>query len=478
MSRVTTNLFEGNVSDVSFDAAVPTLNPTELGGGAGNLAFSTGPMSRPQVHRNKTVILSNGDKWLAGGRVSDITWGPHQSTSFQAETALQRLNVTTSIKPSYLVTETAAMNAALASAGFTAQGLATAGTVIFPGWAGTLLDYIKHFCNAFKKEYYVAGDNADVLVFRSLRANTSDSSRDGEQYWVNDQAVAQSVEIIQYAYTAPTTSYDNIEFMPAGEDDPQIISINAGETVVNDIRINGWVASLNQPIVTLGVGPEARTDTGAYQVLGSNGLPVAPNEWTAQGGSLTASLTDDPSVIRVSITAPDALEISGSDGDTRFSPYSIAVGYGDVTEPALHITGKGVRFKATTHRVLTGVKESISSEPVGATIDNPFVSTEEMAWDVGLRGAQFYSGAKQGMTFSMPDSAPIEDVLGALVPGGTTNYRVDTVSYTGSQYSVSCTGLSTFEDFDSVWDSATFGDFDSAWPGASVEYFDVMPLVK
>lgn len=475
VSGITTDLFQGNISDVSFDLAVPTLNPTELGGSTGSLAFATRALTRPQLLRNKLITIAKNSVWSLRGRISDVTWGPHRATNFQAETSLQRLNVTVSIKPVYLVTETVAMDAALAHAGFTSEGLADSGTVTFPGWTGTLLDYVKHFCNARQMEY-VIGATSDIVSFRPLRTTTITGHQSDTEFGVNDQTLAQTVEVIRYNYTVPATELSNIEFTPAGEDDPQIISVNAGETSVTDLKINGWVASVNQPVAAMGVGPEARVDNGAYQILGSDGLPVTPGTWNDQGGSVVVSTTDDPTIIRISVTAPNAVYLSGVEGDVRPSPYSIAVNYDDVTRTSLHITGKGVLFKTQTLSVATGVEEGITYEKVGATVDNPFVSSLDDAWDIGVRAAQYYAGSNQSASFSIADSQDIDSVLGARVLGDAIQYRVNSVSWSNGQYAVSCSGLVTIDDFDILWAGLTIADFDAAWVGKTISEFDTLPL--
>ena len=475
MSGITTDLFDGNVSDVSFDLAVPTLNPTELGGSTGALSFATRNLTRPQLLRNKLITIAKDAVWSLRGRISDVTWGPHRSTNFQAETSLQRLNITVSIKPQYLVTQTQAMDAALAHAGFTSEGLADSGTVTFPGWTGTLLDYIKHFCNHARMEY-VVGATSDIISFRPLRSTTITGNRADVEFGVNDQTLAQSVEVIRYNYLVPPTELSNIEFTPAGEDEAQIISVNAGETSVTDLKINGWVASLNQPVAALGVGPEARTDAGVYQVLGSDGLPVPPGTWNDQGGSVVVATTDDPTISRVSVTAPAAVYLSGSEGDARPSPYSLATTDGDTTHASLHVTGKGVLFKTQTVSVATGVEDNLTYEKVGATVDNPFVSSADDAWDIGVRAAQYFAGANQSASFSIPDTQDIESVLGARVLGDAIQYRVNSVSWSGGQYTVSCSDLVTIGDFDTLWDGLTIADFDTAWAGKTISEFDTLPL--
>ena len=475
MSGITTDLFDGNVSDVSFDLAVPTLNPTELGGSTGALSFATRNLTRPQLLRNRLITIAKNSVWSLRGRISDVTWGPHRATNFQAETPLQRLNITVSIKPQYLVTQTQAMDAALAHAGFTSEGLADSGTVTFPGWTGTLLDYVKHFCNYARMEY-VIGATSDIVTFRALRNTTITGNRGDVEFGVNDQTLAQSVEVIRYNYLVPPTIYSNIEFTPAGEDEAQIISVNAGETSVTDLKINGWVASLNQPVAALGVGPEARVDMGAYQVLGSNGLPVSPATWNDQGGSVVVATTEDPTIIRVSVTAPDAVYLTGSGGDARPSPYSLAVNDDKTTTAALYITGKGVLFKTQTVSVATGVEDNLTYEKVGATVDNPFVSSADDAWNIGIRAAQYFAGANQSASFSIPDTQDIESVLGARVLGDAIQYRVNSVSWSGGQYTVSCSDLVTIDDFDTLWDGLTIADFDTAWAGKTISEFNTLPL--
>jgi len=89
----------------------------------------------------------------------------------------------------------------------------------------------------------------------------------------------------------PPNTTDNIEFTPAGTSDAQILTVNAQETVQYDVRLNGWARSVNQPVPMDLIGPEERTDAGAYCVSGSDGLPVSAKQWTETGGSVTIPLS-------------------------------------------------------------------------------------------------------------------------------------------------------------------------------------------
>ena len=484
VTQITSDLagIHGNISDVSVTMAVPSLNPTELGGGTGSIRFGLAPMARPQTLRNQPVVLSEKGAWSVAGRISNVEWGGLGGVTLDAETSMQRLNVTVALAPSYTLSEAAAMDLALAKAGFTSSGLATTGVSVFPGWSGTLLDYVKHFCNAYNVEYYITGSNPDTLFFRPLRSNTLSASRNlvDPRFGVADQDLAQNIEVVRYTYVYPPDGASFIEFTPAAEDgdEPQIITVDAGATVVTDIKLDAWVLDVNQPVAADNVGPEARTDAGAYQVLGSDGLPVTAATWVDQGGVVSVATTDDPTVIRVSVTAPAKDALTGSDGDTRPSPYSLSVATDETSYSSLHITGRGVRFTTETLVVATGVAAGLSYEEVGATIENPFVASNAVAWDVGARGAQYFAGANLSVTLSVTADEPFEDILGAGYAGDVNNFRVDGVTYGDGLFTVTGSGLTTIDDFDSIWLGATFADFDAYWAAHSTLDFDTFPLLR
>ena len=127
VTQITSDLagIHGNISDVSVTMAVPSLNPTELGGGTGSIRFGLAPMARPQTLRNQPVVLSEKGAWSVAGRISNVEWGGLGGVTLDAETSMQRLNVTVALAPSYTLSEAAAMDLALAKAGFTSSGLAS-----------------------------------------------------------------------------------------------------------------------------------------------------------------------------------------------------------------------------------------------------------------------------------------------------------------------------------------------------------------
>lgn len=473
----TTDLFE-NVSDLSFDIAVPTLNPAEMGGATGSISFSTSSkVPYPQRYIGKSMSAHDEGKWTVFGRIIGATWGV-SPLSVQADTNLQRLNVVKAIPPSYGVPLNEAMDDVVALAGMTTSGLGTAVTSL-PGWKGTILDYLKHFCAVYNMEYCISGDDPDTVVFRGLWSNTFSGNVSDMQYTESQQVASQYVEVMRYAYRHPTGG-GNIELTPANETDSQILSVNAGEVSVVDIQLNAWVRSVNQPVCSSFVGPEERTDNGVYQILGSDGLPVTPETWVNQGGSLEVSMTDDPTIIRVTITAPDAVYMTGHDGDTRPSPYSVAVSAGNEAISALHITGTAIVWRRDTIRIATGADPDIAYDEVGTTVDNPFVCSPELSWAIGLRAAQAYGGSMSTCSFGTPAAqfGAVLELLGSKVLGPGRNYRVSSVNYAASAYSTTCEGSTTMADFDAIWGDSDMADFDAAWAGDTLGSFDKMPLVS
>lgn len=477
---VTTDIpgIRSNIVSYALSAEVCSLNPSDMVGGTGSISFGTAPMVSPQVHRNRRFVLTDDRFGSVGGRISQVTWGK-DVTNFTAETMLQRLNIESSIPPQYGVTMAAAMDVVLSKAGMTSTGLPTTGTVTFPGFKGAILDYLKNFCVVYDYEYYADSAAMDVVNFRAIRSTTFTGNYSSIEYSVNDQTVAQNVEVNQYTYTVPGSPSANIEFAPFAVDDPQILTVDAGQTISYDIKCNGWLASINQPVAMDLVGPEERTDSGAYCVAGSDGLPIPASQWEGLGGSISVSLADDPSIIHVVIVAPAASVMKNTSGEDTFSPYSIAATAVDENAfyNSLHITGKGVRYVKTTATFPTAATSIVSMEEVGTTVDNPFISSPTQLWRAGVSAAQGYAGADHTLTAAFIPAAGIAytQVLGGRCQGDGAKFRVTSVSTAAEGLTLTGNSDTLFSDFDAVWAGKTCGDFDAAKVGQTFNTFAVTP---
>jgi len=464
-----------NITQYSAEAAVPSLNPADLDGGTGSIKFTTGPLTYPQVNRNRQFVLTDTQFGSAAGRISQVSWGSKNAVEFTAETMLQRLNIEATIYPSYGLSLTDAMDQVLSLAGMSSSGLPTTGTVVFPGWRGVILDYLKHFCTVYDYEYYVDSGTPDVIKFRTIRTQPASPKFSSRTYSVNDQTSAQSVSANMYEYTIPSSGY--LEFAPFSVDDPQILTVDAGEVVQYDIKCNGWLSAVNQPVPMDLVGPEERTDTGAYCVAGNDGLPIVAAQWVDQGGSIRVEISDDPSVLHVTITAPDVESLPNTSGGTTLAPYSIAATAVDENAfyNSLHITGYGVRYVKTTQTFVTGVEGTVSKEENATTVENPFVDTTERLWTVGVRAAQAFAGPTHSVSAEAIQNNAFSDLLGSRHTGEGAIFRISSVTMSPTGYSLSGTADTLVSEFNTAWSGKTITDFNTLWAGQTCGVFATLP---
>lgn len=468
-----------NVTQYRAGVEVASLNPTNLDGGTGDLTFSTGPLDYPQSHRNTRVTITDTEQGAILGRISQVSWSPDSQVDFTAETMMQRLNIEATILPSFGLSLSASMNQVLALVGMTSNGLPTSGTVVFPGWRGAVLDYIKHFCLVYGYEFHTSSTvYPDIVYFRSIRTQEFPRSFfSSKSFSVTDQSVAQSVSVNMYEYRTPSATY--MEFTPASVDDPQILTVDAGEVIEYDIKCNGWVSAVNQPVPMDLVGPEERTDTGAYCVAGNDGLPVMAAQWTAQGGSVRVDISDDPSVLHVTITAPDADTLPNTAGGDTLAPYSIAATAVDENAfyNSLHITGVGVRFTKSTQVFLTGADASVSSEENPTNVDNPFVNTTARLWNIGVRAAQALAGPNYTINATakmLADS--FTSVLGSRYEQSGVVFRMESATMEPSGWTITGNADTLVSDFNTAWAGKTIADFNTAQAGRTFDVFAAMPL--
>lgn len=462
-----------NLESFSVTLEVPNLDPTQLDGGTGSISFNTRDLPRPQLLRNTRVTLSDDQEGTFIGRISEVGWS-EEGSSFTAETMLNRLKVSTTFRPEFAGISTG-VDSVLSLVGMVSEGLPST-SVTFPGWQGTILDYLKMFCAVFDYEFVPHETNPDVVVFRPLRGNSFTDYSSGVSFRINDQTLARKIEVVDYSYEDMDNNSD-VEFSPAYTSDVQILTVDAGQVATYDIKVNGWVSTLNQPVVMDLVGPEERTDVGAYCVSGSDGLPITATQWTDTGGSVTVETTDDPTVIHVTVVAPKALSLFDAGGEERFAPYSIAATAGDNTVyNSLHITGRGVRYREENIAFFTGVDDPAITEDTGAVVENPWVTGTEKTFRVGVRAAQVYAGPNYTVDLSGAPRTKILDVVGSRCNGDAVKFRV--VSVTGTESSLSGSGYmdTTFADFNAVSSGMTFSQWNNANVNMTFNSWAAVPL--
>lgn len=356
---------------------------------------------------------------------------------------------------SFLVTSTAGINQVLITApnAYTTE-LAT--NDVIPGWSGNGLQMI----SALAQAYGLVAYGQDLMA---RDTDITPLTNAGELPIVtNAGQPGRYVEVNQYqgGYTSGNEIY------PANyEDNPQILSVNAGETITYELTSPWWFESVNQPdvidFVEADPGYYDGTD-GVYGVSGNDNLPITAAQWTAGGGNLSVEIKeDDPHTLVVTLTGM-------SDG--TYSPFNIAMSSGNLYN-ALRLTGSAVNAVQKVRRVPTGADETKIVQDVAVTIDNPFIQTAEQAYRVGASAARRYCGFVQSM------SGDAQDVhTGDILSRNEKTWRVQSVSRDGSQVqSFSADPDTRMSDFEALG-FATMADFEAVWSGKTMKQFMLRPL--
>ena len=352
--------------------------------------------------------------------------------------------------------------------------------VDYIGWTGNVWEYLKMLCavstidsNAGSFiEMYVVNDElwfregASVALYTSKLIST-------ETVDIDAYNPAQTVVINKYDTDYRANSLvrqDNIgELDYANLENVSIVDsfqVQANEKITRRVTINASLESVEQPIPVQTVA--FPVTYGQYVIVGKDEVPLTPAQWISQGGSLTVELTENPNEIEISIVGANYPELE---------PFKIGVETaGGDDYPALYIRGTGVFFDKSEHTFYTGAPES--NDQAATTIDNPFITNDEILLNAGLRAAQDICGPSFKLRQEVPMGLSYGVTTGSIVTAYDSKFRVDKTSFSHNGVSIEGTSYVTFADFDSVWSGDTFADFTAAMTDIKFNEFSVIALVK
>lgn len=509
-----------NISSFSVQEDATPIDPSSSAGGVGQITFTMDETPDSPLLIGE-LIITDGTRGRTSGAIHtlDSTDG---KLSVTADSVLGRFNTDRTALP-YNGTLGGAIQAYCDLVGITTDVITDASVssraVTYPGWKGNAWTYMKALLAKEQVEMALVFNKVYVRPLRLLTANVDRSTTMG--WSLTDSVSAETVEIYYYnnLYGAGQEIY------PVPGTEATIYTVNAGETVKFTQQLNASLNSVNQPVVQDSVGNNRYPGTsGVYAVAGNDGLPIPAAQWTAQGGSLTVAITDDPSVIEVTIKGAS---------DTQYAPYRIAMTSGPSNYyNALHITGAGVTWDKKLLTLYTGANDPLNSTTVGATIDNPFISTYREALNVGLIAAGNYAGnglTLRGSAYALNRQddgrnviwATIDDfniaegygttigtfntewsgdtiddfndywdeqvtllfenqvfgnAIGARIMRDDANYRINSVTTTETVMQFSATLDTLVGDFNSEWTGATMADFNTQFSGLTFKDYNVIPL--
>jgi hypothetical protein len=369
--------------------------------------------------------------------------------------------------------------------------------VEFVGWSGIVWDYLKQLCAAIPLdsnnntllEMYFVGDDLHFREGLLSSINTSDYVVESTLSVNNDQT-ARAVDVVNY-----NTSYGVNKVIKEQSTRATIfqanenvsitdsMQVNAGETLVRRFKINASLESVNQPVPVAAITSLPYTGvTGEYVVVGSDDLPILPEQWVAQGGSLTVALTENFDEIEITITAPASVTMPTADNpstEVTPAPYKVGVESVGVEEyPALYITGTGVFFERTTETIITGSSEEYSPDEKASEIDNVFITNKADLYTRGVAAAQVLCGPNVLINQELAGGVQFGTSIGSIVSDWDSKFRITNISFGESGASLTAKSQVSFADFNSAWAGQTFANFATKNSELSFNEFSIIPLSK
>jgi len=315
---------------------------------------------------------------------------------------------------------------------------------------GVFWEYLQMGCAAFSQEIFV---NGNVVTIRNVGEQTFDITNVVASPTITPTSTL-SGRRINVPYT--NSSFVNGTVYSAADDGNNIISVTAGATTVTSVKHTVNPIYVTQP---------ARSDTwpigdGQYYVIDSSGIPLLAGEWEAYGASVTVEVDhDDPAAIQITVVGPY------TDTTLAGGPYELAASDGSTKYASLNISGTGVFSGDSVLSLLTGIDPVKYTRATVNTITNPFISSEEQAYDRGIWAAQKASGPVVKMNATVPTSSisGIGLTCGSLLQYRDSTYRITSSTINSISTSINAERYVTVADVDAIWGSQTVADYDGLW---------------
>lgn len=340
---------------------------------------------------DRSVRLEDSRKGFTLGKVTSIGTSRGSGTiQITANSRLGELNVYNVQAQPFVGVLADAFQQYLALANVTTEFLAdpsiASQQVVFPGWNGELWYNLKQMAAAIDCDISLV---SGVILLRPIRQRVATRGRDVERAAsTGGGTLAQSIVVNQYN-NRPITN--QLVYPPGGwSEDVTTINVNSGESVEEVLQLSASVSSIIQPSAQTFVS-QLHDTSSVYTVVGDDGLPIPPAQWTARGGRLRVAINPDTTSLTVYITAPTGIR---NKDNKEIGVYGIALSSESNTGrySTLRILGSGVAFNKEEIRVATGIPASQTATEVGITIDNPFLTTRDQVYTAGVRAVRDYSG--------------------------------------------------------------------------------------
>jgi len=390
--------------------------------------------------------------------------------------------------------------------------------VNFIGWKGIVWQKLKELCSGVSAsttnnvgiEMLIVEDD---LVFRKANQQQKDIKRNliSESINIESFETTESVSVFNYNTSFGTnkvfyelSNYDNSK--PLKERFNSSISdsmqVNPGEVLRKRFTVDVSFTDFNQPVCVEQIsrtfpdpyvsGPISGT-RGEYVIVGVDNLPIKPEQWTSNGGSVILTDIDESGnglpagQIDLVITAPKltGLPRAADETQTAFAPYKIGVeSSGDTDYPALWLTGTGVFYDKKETVFLTGSSSEYTSAAAAPTIDNIFITNGFNCSTRGVAAAQRNCGPVLTLNQQVAQGVIFGDV-GSMTQFELNQYRIETASFTDASTNLKSSPNLSFTEWNAIWSGKTFNNFKSVvkdpalYPNEALKFneFTVIPKI-
>ena len=355
---------------------------------------------------------------------------------------------------------------------YTVNGALNTGNPVAAQRGANMWEYLQNACSAYGYELSVVNDEIIVRDVGSLALDIDDKTV--PTISPNMTLSGRSVEV---GFTN-SSSIIGKEIYNALVDNNRVLSVKADETITTTIEISGTPAIVYLPTPSY----VAKAGTGEYSISYSNGAQVPQQAWADNGGKVDVVINpDNPNAIDIVLTGPSSASgVFGKSGVTYPEPYKLAYTSGSQGKEyaALSILATGVKTRQETLKVYTAADHSKVAQDIAKTINNPFISTKQQAYDRGIWAVVEASGPKVSLSASIPVSK-IDGfglVAGSLIKYRDSVYRVNDATIGNLGVSFNATRHVTVDDFDTVWNGKTVGAHDLMWSGYDTSDQVIAPL--
>ncbi|UPU15971.1 minor tail protein [Stenotrophomonas virus Jojan60] len=472
-----------NIEQYSVQEDATTLDPSNFFGGSAQSSVNVPPGTNAKEFITATLTLNDTVNGIFQGVVRAMEQNDG-SLQITADSLLGLLNVDRKVAPQHTTLQAAFMyyfELLTLSGRLSVHPSIASRAVTYPGWDGNMWDHLKQIMVAEQIELATIGN---TFYLRPPRTKVLNSDHYTQSGWaLNNQNTSKRVRIHYYQntygtqqeiYPVPPTPVMWRDREGAREPaEPQIYSVDAGETLTIIVDLNASMMSLNQPTCVDFVEDRSYTGTnGVYAVAGNDGKPIKAEQWTAQGGSLSVRLLDDPS--QMEITIRGAM-------DSALAPYRIAMTAGTNSYyNSLHVTGTGILTEDRYVDLHTGTTTATTGDEVGAEVTNPFIDTLSKAYFVGSRAAAAYAldatSRGAGSPRLMSPGPALGAVAGARLEQDDVIYRVKNASIGPDLITIDASLDTLIGDINDKFNGKTMGEMSDIWANRTMLDFSLAPL--